>query len=188
MEGKKYVNEFWNVVKENNILKMVLLSLIIVIFAEGFFAVKVMYTQRTIVIPSVRGRYEFTETGASPNYLVNMGIFLADLIENFTPSTVKFNYERFLSFLAPSGYGKAQGVLMANAEQYITGNVSSLFAVKKVKLFPQEILIRGIRKFIVAGKVVSSENLTVVIHYEIKNGEFEVVSYEENRSKKPGLH
>ena len=188
MDGKTYVNEFWNIVKENNMLKMVLLTLILIIIIEGFFTVKVMYTQRTIVIPSVRGKYEFTDTRVSPNYLVNTGILLANLIENFTPQTVKFNYERFLSFLSPENYNKAQGSLMANAEQYVSSNVSSLFAVKKVKLYPGKILINGVRKFIVAGKVISNESLTVLILYKIKNGEFEVVSYEENRGKNRQLY
>ncbi len=187
MRGEKYVSEFWNIARENNVLKLVLLSLILIIIIEGLFVVKVMYTQRTIVIPSVRGKYEFTDTKASPDYLVNMGIFLADLVENFTPATIKSNYERFLSFFSPAGYSKAQGVLMANAEQYITGNVSSLFAVKKVRLYPGRIVIQGRRKLIVAGKVISDEPINVVIYYLIKNGKFEVVSYEENKNKKQNL-
>lgn len=188
VKGEKYVNEFWNIVRENNALKMVLMGLILIIIIEGFFTVKVMNTQRTIVIPSVKGKYEFTDTYVSHNYLVNMGILLANLIENFTPETVKFNYQRFLSFLSPENYGEAESVLMANAEKYISSNVSSMFTVKNVKIYPHEIDISGYRKLIVASKVVSSQNLKVIIHYEIKNGEFEVVNYEEKQGKNIETH
>ena len=183
MEAKKYVGEFWNILRENNVLKLVLLSFIVVLFIEGMFVIKAMHTQRTIVIPCVRGKYEFTDTQVSPKYLINMGIFLADLVENFTPKTIEYNYNRFLSFFTPENFGRAQSVLMANAERYISNNVSSMFSATDVKLFPGKIVVYGVRKLAISDKIVSTERLAISIYYTIKNGEFEVISYEEKHKK-----
>ncbi len=183
MEAKKYVGEFWNILKENNSLKLVMIFLTLMLFIEGFFVIKAMHTQRTIVIPCVKGKYEFTDVQASPKYIIDMGIFLADLMENFTPKTIKYNYSRFLSFFAPDKFGKAQSVLMANAERYINSNVSSMFSATDVKLYPGKIVISGIRKLAISDKIVSTEKLIITIYYTIKNGEFEVISYEEKHKK-----
>jgi len=181
MFNKKYLNEYRNTIYQNNVLKLTLSSLILVIFIEGFFIIKALNTQRTIVIPSVKGKYVVLDKSANTEYLTRMAYFLTNLVENFTPQTIKANYDRFLDYVAPEVYGSMQTTLLTNSQNYIATNTSSYFIPKTIKIFKNRIEITGNRKFIIGDKVVSANTIKITIGYAIKHGLFEVMSYEEEK-------
>ena len=183
MFAKKYLNEYHETIRENNALKVTLMALILVIFIEGFFIIKTMDTQRTIVIPSVRGKYEITANSANADYLVQMGYYLSSLMETFTPQTVKSNYYRFLEYVAPEVYDSMKSAIMSEADKFISTDTSSFFSPLAYKIYKDNtLIITGKRMLITAGKVVSDTKINVKIKYKIVHGKFEVVAYEEEKT------
>lgn len=179
MNNKLYLNEYRNTIKANNILKFTLFTLLLVIFVEGFFIIYTMNTQRTVIIPNVKGKYVVSNSSANNTYIQQMALMLTGLMEDFTPSTVKSNYAQFLDYVAPESYGNIQANIMSNAESYIATDTSSFFAPKTIKISSDEVDLIGDKRLIVGNQVVSNQSIKVVIKYTIKQGKFEVLSYEE---------
>ena len=179
MDSKIYLNEYRNTIRSNNILKLTLFVLLAVIVVEGFFIIYAMNTQRTIVIPNVSGKYVISKSSANENYIRQMSYYLVNLMENFTPSTVKSNCSEFLNYVAPSVYGSMQSSIMANAENYIATDTSSYFIPDGFKMTDNTVEITGIKRTIVGKQVVSENRVKITIKYVINQGKFEVESYVE---------
>ncbi|MEM4066818.1 MAG: TraE/TraK family type IV conjugative transfer system protein [Candidatus Micrarchaeaceae archaeon] len=182
MDNKIYLNEYRNTIKSNNILKFTLFILLLLILIEGFFIIYSMNTQRTIIVPNVNGKYIISNSSANETYIKQMSYFLVDLMEDFTPSTVKSNYSEFLNYVAPDVYGKIQADIMANAENYIATDTSSFFAPKTFKMGPNKVVIIGDKRLVVGNQVVSSQTISIIITYTINQGKYEVTSYVESKN------
>jgi conjugal transfer pilus assembly protein TraE len=182
VDSKIYLNEYRNTIRSNNILKLTLFILLAVIVVEGFFIVYTMNTQRTIVIPNVSGKYVIANSSANANYVKQMSYYLVDLMENFSPSTVKSNYNEFLNYVAPDVFGNMQSNIMVNAENYIATDTSSYFIPKDFKMTDNTIYITGVKRNIVGKQVVSENEVKITIGYLINQGKFEVESYVESKN------
>ena len=182
MDSKIYLNEYRNTIRSNNILKLTLFVLLAVIVVEGFFIVYTMNTQRTIVVPNVSGKYVISKSSANENYIKQMSYYIVNLMENFTPSTVKSNYSDFLNYVSPDVYGSMQSSIMANAENYIATDTSSYFVPKSFKMTDNAVVITGVKRDIVGKQVVSENEVKITIGYSINQGKFEVESYVETKN------
>jgi conjugal transfer pilus assembly protein TraE len=183
VDSKIYLNEYRNTIRSNNILKLTLFILLAIIVVEGFFIVYTMNTQRTIVIPNTNGKYVISNSSANENYIKQMSYYIVNLMENFTPSTVKSNYSEFLNYVSPDVYGSMQSSIMANAENYIATDTSSYFIPKSFKMADNTVYITGIKRDIVGKQVVSKNEVKITIEYSINQGKFEVNSYVEAKNK-----
>ena len=56
MFTKKYINKTRNIAADNNILKIVLTALVIIIAIEGYFIIKAFNMQKVIIIPTVTAK------------------------------------------------------------------------------------------------------------------------------------
>jgi len=182
VDSKIYLNEYRNTIRSNNILRLTLFILLAVIVVEGFFIVYTMNTQRTIVVPNVSGKYVISKSSANENYIKQMSYYIVNLMENFTPSTVKSNYSDFLNYVSPDVYGSMQSSIMANAENYIATDTSSYFVPKSFKMTDNAVVITGVKRDIVGKQVVSENEVKITIGYSINQGKFEVESYVETKN------
>jgi len=182
VDSKIYLNEYRNTIRSNNILRLTLFILLAVIVVEGFFIVYTMNTQRTIVVPNVSGKYVISKSSANENYIKQMSYYIVNLMENFTPSTVKSNYSDFLNYVSPDVYGSMQSSIMANAENYIATDTSSYFVPKSFKMTDNTVVITGVKRDIVGKQVVSENEVKITIGYSINQGKFEVESYVETKN------
>lgn len=187
MDNKKYLSYFHNVVKCNNSLKFTIIALIIVILIEGFYMVDMMKSQKTIIIPGIKETYVISDKTANKNYIIKMSTFFVDLVENFSPRTVKRNYQLFLSYVDAKSYGSMQSDLMALAQSYISNDTSSWFVVDSIMMGSgNTVYVIGRKHLIVGNKIVSENRIKITIKFVIKNGLFKVVSYEEKKISNVG--
>jgi type IV conjugative transfer system protein TraE len=182
MDSKLYLNEYRNTIRANNILKFTLFTLLLVILIEGFFIVYTMNTQRTVIVPSVTGKYVISNSSANPEYVQQMSMYLINLMEDFSPNTVKNQYAEFLNYVSPDVFGKIQSDIMANAENYIATDTSSFFVPKSFKMSSTQAIVTGDKRQIVGNQVVSSQSIVITINYQITQGKFEVTSYVESKN------
>lgn len=182
MYNSKYLNEYRNTVSQNNALKITLLALVVIIFIEGIFVIRTMDTQRTIIIPSVKGKYVISDSSANKAYITQMGYYVTNLVENFTPNSIKTNYALFLNYVDPQTFGEVQAELNANAANYAEMGASSFFAPLSIQYGSHTIIVTGNRQIIIAGRITSDTKMRIKIKYAIKHGEFEVVKYEETKN------
>lgn len=179
MSVKRYLNNYKNLVQNNNILKLAVLALAAVILIEAVFIIKALNSEKTIIVPNVSGKYVIGGSSANPAYIESMGTYLVSLVENFTPQTISSNYKKFLDYASPQSYGILQSTLVSNEKTYKRNDASSFFSIKNEHVYPGKITIIGQDRLIIGSNVVSNKAIKINLLYKIVNGEFEVIGYVE---------
>jgi len=179
MSVKRYLNNYKNLVMNNNALKMTVIILAVVILVEAVFIIKALNSEKTIVVPNVSGKYVISSSSANPVYIQSIGTYLVSLVENFTPQTISSNYKKFLNYASPQSYGLLQSTLVSNEKAYKRNDASSFFSIKSEKVYLDKLVITGQDRLIIGSNVVSNKFLKISLLYKIVNGEFEVIGYVE---------
>ena len=184
MFTKKYINKTRNIAADNNILKIVLTALVIIIAIEGYFIVKAFNMQKVIIIPTVTTKYAISSNTANKQYLESMSSYLTGLVLNFTPLTIKRNYNRFLDYVAPTSFFGIQSGLYANINPYMQSDASSWFIIKNTTVYPNKIVVTGIQRLLMSNKIVNNKGLKITLGYAIVNGEFQITDYSQVKDNK----
>jgi len=179
MSVQKYLNNYKNLVMNNNVLKIAIIVLSVVIVIEAGFIIKALNSEKTIIVPNVSGKYVIGNSNANPAYIKSIGTYLVSLVKNFTPQTISSNYEEFLNYASPQAYGLLQSTLVSNETAYKQNDASSFFSIKSEKVLPDKVVIIGHDRLIIGSNVVSIKSLKINLLYKIVNGEFEVTGYVE---------
>lgn len=178
-----YVNGIRNISRQNNILKLGVVAAVIVILALIYGIVTVSHNQKVVIIPAVTHKYVLSNNTASPHYLDMMGRYLSGLVLNFTPLTIKKNYNKFLDYVAPESFSGIQSGLYNNMNDYIQSDSSGWFVVSSVANTANEIILRGRERILMSNKVVLDKKVKITINFGITDGEFEVTGYSQSESK-----
>lgn len=179
MSVKKYLNNYKYLVMNNNVLKITVIVLAVVILIEAVFIIKALNSEKTIIIPTVSEKYVIGNNSASPLYVKSIGTYLVQLVQNFTPQTISSNYKKFLDYASPASYGTLQSSLVSNEKTYKRNDASSFFSIKSEKVYPNKLTVIGQDRLIIGSNVVSSKMIKINLLYKIVNGEFEVSGYVE---------
>jgi len=179
MSVQKYLNNYKNLVMNNNVLKIAIIVLSVVIVIEAGFIIKALNSEKIIVVPNVSGKYVIGNSTANHTYVKAMGTYLVSLIEDFTPQTISSNYEQFLNYASPQAYGVLQSTFVSNEKAYKQNDASSFFSIKSEKVYPDKVVIIGQDRLIIGSNVVSNKSIKINLLYKIVNGELEVVGYVE---------
>jgi conjugal transfer pilus assembly protein TraE len=180
---KKYINSVRNIKSENNVLKITLLALIVIIVIEGVFILRAFNMQKVIIVPTVNSKYVISTNAANKPYLRAMASYLTGLTMNFTPLTIKKNYDDFLDYTAPQAFFPIQSGLYADIKPYQASDASSWFIVKSIETYPGSIVVKGIQRLLMSNKVVSDKDLSITIDYVIIHGQFQVTGYFQKKAK-----
>jgi conjugal transfer pilus assembly protein TraE len=181
MKVQKFLSDFKNTKATNNFLRLLVLVLTGTVIVEGTLMLKMMDKQKVIVVPlNIDRKFSVTGTTASPEYIEMMVRQSIYLKENFTPETVKENFEAFLTLISPDYYHQVETDLLAQAEKYARYHVSQVFFIKDIVIRKNNTAeVKGIRKTFVSDKLVKQESTALRIAFRVKNGRFEVTGYEE---------
>ena len=88
--------------------------------------------RETLVPPHINKTFWIDGEKVSPEYLEQMGLFVLQLAVNNTPSSVDYNNQVLLRYVAPASYGEMETQLMANARRLKRENASTFFSPRAV--------------------------------------------------------
>jgi conjugal transfer pilus assembly protein TraE len=128
--------------------------------------------------PTVAKDFWVSTSDFSPSYLEQMGTFIAYMMLNATPASLKFQAEQLKPYLIPEAYGELQSELDAKRERFDRYQMSTMFYPNQIYLSKSRcrIQVEGELKTFIGGKLGSSKTRKLDIGCKNINGRFYVTS------------
>jgi len=176
---KKYISKTSNLFAENRLLKFAIVVLAIVELHNYQKVSEALKYQKTVLIPpTIEEKIEISGYKFSNSYLKAMGIYIANLLHDFTPKTVKGQYAAVSQFLDPSIYPEKSKELEYIAKKYWKNMVSSDLKINKITLEIKKksgkISLKGKRFLYIYDEPARLEEIEIDILYKNDNGLFHI--------------
>lgn len=128
-------------------------------------------SERVILVPPHITKTLWVEGGAvSKEYLEEMGIYMAKLLLDLSPTSFAYNHETLLKYATPEAYGALKKQLMDDGEHYTQLQLSTHFKPSEVIANPQKlhVEVKGTLTSYVAGHEMSVLPETVSLQFSLR--------------------
>lgn len=162
-----------NAFRENALLKILLVLVLLSNVHTGYKATKAVEFQKTVLIPvGLNEKIEIEGDTISETYLLTVSRFIFDLALDYTKYTVKSQYHLIMAWMSPRSYKKYQPVFNAFIDDAQIGDVVSCFFIDKIEHNPGRKIVKvsGKKTMIYDGTEVETKNETYAIKYSTKAG------------------
>lgn len=136
-------------------------------------AIKTSGTVISTIVPSTtKQTFWVTTDRVSPEYLEEMGLYVASLAKSFTPETIGYNHKQLLKIASPEYFGALQKKL-ANSSNYVKqNNLSSVFRPNSAKInqVNMSIVVSGVLNQYVNDDPLKAEQVSYRIWFGYENG------------------
>jgi len=157
--------------------------LLIAIVSILLMAIRMITTSTEIKVsmvapPEITKDFWISTNGFGPQYLEQMGTFIAYMALNSTPASMGFQAQQLKPYLAPGAYGKLAAEMEAKRKRFARYQISTLFYPNQIFLSKSHchIQISGELKTFIGNKTGSSKIRKLDIGCENVNGRFYVTS------------
>ena len=182
MDLNKYTQKTSNLFAENRILKFAVFVLTIGVVWSMISANHALKYQKTIILPpTVDHRIEITGNTVNDDYLKMYTRYILDLLLNYTPKTIQYNFNDLLGLITPELYPELQGNLLKIADNVEKLRITSVFYPSNI-IIDQEnrsITVRGRRKQYSHLTQVEEGERNYYLRYKIQNGRFYLANIQE---------
>jgi conjugal transfer pilus assembly protein TraE len=128
--------------------------------------------RETLVPPTIHSTFWVQDDKVSKEYLVEMGVFLAQLYFDVTPQNVDFNHRALKNYVDPRFYGALEVQAGAYAQKVKADNASTFLAIATV--FPDEknqrVAIQGVLNSYIGDTRTSQTNKVYVFEFGRQGG------------------
>lgn len=150
--------------------------------------IKLAGNERTIVVPpNIQKSFWVDNDKVSANYLEQMGSYIAYLVLNSSPTTVDYQNEIIMRYVAPAYYGQFETDSKASAERLKRDNVSQVFLPNKIQVEENSVRvgIGGTLSTYVNSAKVSDVRKGYVIEFIYREGKIYLKSFKEADANDP---
>ncbi|APG23992.1 type IV conjugative transfer system protein TraE [Syntrophotalea acetylenica] len=141
-----------------------------------------MDRQRTILVPpALAGQAEVAGSTADPDYLRLMGRYVTGLRLNYTPATVRKQFDELLPLVAPEEYPSLNKELYRIADAVEMTGATSVFHLEDMIHFPQQqcLEIPGRMELYVRDQKTEDKRMAYRLSYKIRDGRFWITGFME---------
>lgn len=146
------------------------------------------HTVRTVFVPpNISKTFWVEEKAVSPEYLEQMGLFIAELLLNVQPYSVDYQLNYAKQYLDPRVSGDLSRRLDAAADQTKKGNVSSYFTVSRIQIdeLSRKVAIFGGLEIWYSGQRISAKSTVFLMGFSVQNGRFYFNEFRETSQNDP---
>jgi len=180
MKVKRYKEEWVNVIRQN-VLFLFLLGISSVVNVFLAFALVNALDKKLVVLLPPKLETEVSFSGSKPSiaYIRSMGFYATSLIASYTPSTIKFQFDYFLSMVPSSYFHNVKKKLDEIRKEEVKYQVSQEFGTNgNIKVYEDRIEIEGVLRRYISSKLIDTLPVRYIIYYRISDiGKFEVLGY-----------
>jgi len=161
---------------ENRLLKLAVVVVAVSNILFGFMAWTATKQKTVLLVPV--GFSRPIEAGRTVNeaYILEVARFLADSFLNYTPTTVRKQYEAALQFFAPRVYSQYRKIFDKFVDEAETSQLASAFFVDRVEHSPDSraIKVTGNKVTMLNDQVIERKTISILIKYKTRYGRFYV--------------
>jgi conjugal transfer pilus assembly protein TraE len=144
--------------------------------------------ERVVVVPpSIHKTFWVEAERASPEYLEQMGYFLAQLTLNVTPQSVEHQSRLLLQYAAPASWGDLRTAMAANAERIKRDGASTVFSPQDLQVdeATQRVGLRGLLTTFISDRRVSEVSKGYAIELQYAGGRIFLKTFRETTPNDP---
>ena len=144
--------------------------------------------ERVVVVPPAIHKTFWVEAErASPEYLEQMGYFLAQLTLNVTPQSVEHQSRLLLQYAAPASWGDLRTAMAANAERIKRDGASTVFSPQDLQVDErtQRVGLRGLLTTFISDRRVSEVSKGYAIELQYAGGRIFLKTFRETTPNDP---
>ena len=144
--------------------------------------------ERVVVVPPVIHKTFWVEAErVSPEYLEQMGYFLAQLTLNVTPQSVEHQSRLLLQYAAPASWGDLRTAMAANAERIKRDGASTVFSPQDLQIDErtQRVGLRGLLTTFISDRRVSEVSKGYAIELQYAGGRIFLKTFRETTPNDP---
>jgi len=182
-----FVQKTSNLYAENRLLKFVVLVLGITVIINSIFSYRALHYQKTVILPPVVDRrIAISGNDANEDYIKLFARYSIGLLENYSPVSVRAQFDELLKLVTPSFYPSFENTLADLTATVNTLMITSAFYPFRINVNKQKktIAINGTKKQFTGSSVVDrGQSKTYIIGYVISNGRFFINDFKEVENK-----
>lgn len=135
----------------------------------------------TIVPPEIKQSFWISHNKVSASYLEEMGSYVIQLSENYTPKNIDYKHNSLLKRVDPSSYSALKLQLEEKAEHVKRNDISSVFHESGVVIDEAKMIVhvRGHITMTVGKEVKDPVPATIAVHFGYTGGHISVKSIRE---------
>jgi conjugal transfer pilus assembly protein TraE len=144
--------------------------------------------ERVVVVPPTIHKTFWVEAErVSPEYLEQMGYFLAQLTLNVTPQSVEHQSRLLLQYAAPASWGELRTAMAANAERIKRDGASTVFSPQDLQVDErtQRVGLRGLLTTFISDRRVSEVSNGYAIELQYAGGRIFLKTFRETNPNDP---
>lgn len=184
MIPKIFVNKTANIYAKNRFLSFVIVVLVIGYCWNSILIMRALRYEKTILIPPhMTGTVEFVQGKPTDNYINELTRRITLLAANYSPATVRKQFDELLVYYAPESFPEAKKQFYSLAGRIEDSQVSSVFYINRYefKKDSDEIIVYGDNRVFTGSTFVETKSLVYNIKYRVLDGKFEILSFTEKQ-------
>jgi conjugal transfer pilus assembly protein TraE len=177
-----FLSKTSNLFAERRVLRLMVILIGGLTALNSLLLFVVMDRQRTVLVPpGLTSQAEVSGSTADATYLRLMGRYITALRLNYTPATVRKQFDELLPFVAPEKYPYIQKELYQTADTVEMAGATSVFHLGDITHYPQQqsLEMPGQQELYVRDQKTEDRRVVYRLSYEIRDGRFWVVDFSE---------
>lgn len=175
---------------ENRFLKLVLAVIALSNVVFGYMAMKAVSYRTTVLVPfGLNEQVVVSDRVVSQKYLLYMAREVFDLALDYTPPTVRKQYELLLTIVSPKTYRRYEKRFEKFVEEAEVGKLVSVVLIDEITHDPEQkmVVMQGQRLLMLeAGDAMERKAVRYAFTYEIRQGRLFVIDIGEYKEGKIG--
>lgn len=173
---------------ENRFLRRLVLLmvglLIVSILGAVVFAPR---NRHTMIPPVVHQSFWVEDDRAGPEYLEEMGVFVARTYLDLTPDNIDYNIRVLLRYATPDLHGPLQAEMLAAKDRLSADNATTQVYIKEIRTDPRRAAVAVIGALVtrIAGREISNERKSWVIEFIYSSGKTQFNNIRETSNGDP---
>jgi conjugal transfer pilus assembly protein TraE len=183
---KKYLSEKDNANHEIRFLRWLTIWMGAVILVQVVVMARLIGTEKIVLVPpEIKRSFWVSDNVVSKEYLEEMAYWYAGLALNITPITSDYQKNLFLTYAAPSEYGRLQAEMGVRAEFLRKNNTATQFVVRSITTDEknQRVALSGYLHTWTSDKKAGERNTIFMIGFKQMNGKLYVSDFKETSEK-----
>lgn len=169
-----FLNRTANLLAENRLLKFAILVIAASNVLFGYLSLRAVSYQKVILVPfGFEKKIEVRGNSLSESYVLEVARVTFDLALNYSPATVRSQYELLLTMWDPETYPEYRRRFSALQEEATTGKLVSVFIPESIRHDPARRIVRASGKRLLLlenEKVVESKAAEYAFSYRVRAG------------------
>lgn len=160
----------------------IILILAIALLLALWNAINTFGRDRTIVTPpNLEKSFWITQKTASPEYVEQMALWIASLILDVTPDTIKYKSDLLLQYVAPSAHGELSEKQTLQTQRLKRDNASTYYVLQTINIDSARLaaVLSGRLHTLINGRHVDEIEKFYFVRFRLEGGRASVTDFRE---------